>query len=264
MKVIAIQRDPIYSPNSVDKDKKILYEVANRIDGTVIAENTLNNYSLCNCDIILNMGRLPKTIDLLKNINNKHTLIINPPQAIENCNRATLNSIMKAHNLPFPPSTGNNGYWLKRADEVAQNENDIVFCKDKLILQKEKQAMLQRGITKTIVQAHIKGDLIKFYGVANTDFFSVHYPTENGNMKFKNELINGKPNHYAFKDVQLKNIANTIAKLTGTIIYGGDAIITSNGYIYIIDFNDWPSFAICSEKAADAIILYIKKIYKTI
>lgn len=66
MKVIAIQRDPIYSPNSVDKDKKILYEVANRIDGTVIAENTLNNYSLCNCDIILNMGRLPKTIDLLK------------------------------------------------------------------------------------------------------------------------------------------------------------------------------------------------------
>ena len=38
-------------------------------------------------------------------------------------------------------------------------------------------------------------------------------------------------------------------------MYGGDAIVTSDGDFYIIDFNDWPSFASCREAAAEAIVV---------
>jgi len=36
-------------------------------------------------------------------------------------------------------------------------------------------------------------------------------------------------------------------------IYGGDAIVTSDNQIYIIDLNDWPSFGKCQNEAAPAI-----------
>ena len=45
-------------------------------------------------------------------------------------------------------------------------------------------------------------------------------------------------------------------------IYGGDCIVSPDGEIRIIDFNDWPSFAPCREEAgpqiAKAIISAIK------
>ena len=33
-------------------------------------------------------------------------------------------------------------------------------------------------------------------------------------------------------------------------IYGGDCIVSDDGQIRIIDFNDWPSFAPCRNEAA--------------
>jgi hypothetical protein len=34
------------------------------------------------------------------------------------------------------------------------------------------------------------------------------------------------------------------------MIYGGDCIVGPDGKITIIDFNDWPSYAPCSNEAA--------------
>ena len=36
-------------------------------------------------------------------------------------------------------------------------------------------------------------------------------------------------------------------------IYGGDVIIDKEGNFWFIDFNDFPSFSICRDKAAKAI-----------
>ena len=44
-----------------------------------------------------------------------------------------------------------------------------------------------------------------------------------------------------------------LAQLVGIEVYGGDAIIDSEGRFYIIDFNDWPSFSRCRDEAAEAI-----------
>ena len=44
-----------------------------------------------------------------------------------------------------------------------------------------------------------------------------------------------------------------LSELTDVRVYGGDCIVTPEGSLAIIDFNDWPSFAPCREEAARAI-----------
>ena len=46
------------------------------------------------------------------------------------------------------------------------------------------------------------------------------------------------------------------AKMT---IYGGDCVISADGTLRIIDFNDWPSFARCREEAGGKIAECIYK-----
>ena len=41
---------------------------------------------------------------------------------------------------------------------------------------------------------------------------------------------------------------STSSRLLHTPVYGGDAIVKSNGTYVIIDFNDWPSFSRCREE----------------
>ena len=61
------------------------------------------------------------------------------------------------------------------------------------------------------------------------------------------------PLHYAFDVESLKQAADKAARVTGMIVYGGDAVITAQGKFFIIDFNDWPSFSACRRDAAKAI-----------
>ena len=39
----------------------------------------------------------------------------------------------------------------------------------------------------------------------------------------------------------------------GLEIYGGDAVVTPEGELFLIDLNDWPSFTGCQADASDAI-----------
>ena len=57
---------------------------------------------------------------------------------------------------------------------------------------------------------------------------------------------------------KLKSIALLAARSIGVEIFGGDAIITPEGSIYIIDINDFPSFSAVRHEAAQAISNLIK------
>jgi hypothetical protein len=52
----------------------------------------------------------------------------------------------------------------------------------------------------------------------------------------------------------MKKTVDGLATAIGVIVYGGDAIVRSDGSFVIIDFNDWPTFSPCREEAAKAII----------
>ena len=131
------------------------------------------------------------------------------------------------------------------------------YCAGKAELEQAKVAFHSRGIANMVVQAHIEGDLVKFYGVDGTGFFRCFYPTDDGITKFGNEQHNGTAHHYPFNREALEATANRISALADTPVYGGDAIVTAEGAFYIIDFNDWPSFSRCRDEAAKAIKAYV-------
>lgn len=254
--ILAIYRAAEFSPNSVEKDIAILETVAGKLRDRgycikMIKEEQLTLYE--KADIIITMGRHKQTLNILKEYKTRGTLIINSPESIESCARSAIDRIMRSNGIPVAPTYGGDGYWIKRGDEAAQSKDDVMFAADET----EKEACIEnlrsRGITDIIVTAHIKGDLVKFYGVRNTGFFRTYYPNDDGISKFGDELINGQPRHYVFSKDEMQHDAEKTATLTDIDIYGGDCIVREDGTYAIIDFNDWPSFSRCREEAAEAI-----------
>jgi hypothetical protein len=157
----------------------------------------------------------------------------------------------------MPPSEGDDGFWLKRGHMAAQTRGDVVYVADKKTLVEKVKEFQDKGITQYVVSAHVKGDLVKFYGVRNTGFFRLFYPTDDGISKFGDERYNGMAQHYRFDKEGLQRKADLLAEAVGVDIYGGDCIVKADGTYCIIDFNDWPSFSRCREEAADAIVTLV-------
>jgi hypothetical protein len=101
-----------------------------------------------------------------------------------------------------------------------------------------------------VINEHLIGDLVKFYGVAGTGFFHWFYPNDMNHSKFGLEKINGEAKGLPFNLAYLKEICTKAANVLNVYIYGGDCVVDTNGNIKIIDFNDWPSFAPCRMDAA--------------
>jgi len=248
-----IQRAEQYSPNSVEKDRAILEAVATRLRQqghtvTMMSEDETDG-GIADAQYVLTMGRRPETLARLKGL---QAPVVNTPEGVENCSRSRLLAIMRATGTPLPPEEGPDGYWLKRGDGAAQTKDDVVFAPDRQTLQACISRMQQRGISDYTVSAHVRGDLVKFYGVRRR-MFRYFYPTDDGQSKFGDEARNGLAHHYPFDAHDLQRQAERLAEAVGIEIYGGDCIVRADGSYCIIDFNDWPSFSRCREEAAEAI-----------
>ncbi len=261
-KVIAIYRAEKFSPNSVEKDKAIMDAVCSRLQAKGHETTAVKEEQLGECghaDMILTMGRLSSTLNFLEEQQRLGTTVINSPEGVRACARANIDSVMRSNGIPVAPLTGNSGYWIKRGDEAAQSKDDVVFAADETERDNKIAVFAARGITQIVVTAHVKGDLVKFYGVRGTDFFRTYYPGDDGVSKFGDERVNGKPAHYEFETAHLKADAEKAASLINIDIYGGDCIVREDGSYAIIDFNDWPSFSRCREEAAEAMAEIICK-----
>ena len=253
--IYGVARAEQFSPQSVEKDRAILEAVVERLHGILISEQQLCDADLMGMgNVFLNMGRLPETTAFLKEKEDEGALVLNSGYGVEMCQRSRLDALMREKHIPMPRRTGTDGWWVKRGDAAAQSQEDVVFCKDDKALMKAKASFAERGVTDMVVQAHVCGDLLKFYGVEGTSFFRYFYPGDDGESKFGDEQLNGKPHHYFFQKEHLRSTVEMLSRLVRTPIYGGDAIIAPEGEFKIIDFNDWPSFSRCREEAANAII----------
>ena len=258
MKVLLIQRAPQFSPNSVEKDKAILDAVGARLSALGHQVTQGGQAPMCPPDVILTMGRLPETQEMLKKWRTLYGCsIINSPEGIERCARSSLETIMAEVGTPVPPKEGSDGYWLKRGDAAAQSADDVQFAASKAELSEKILQMSQRGITQYTVSAHVVGDLVKFYGVSGTGFFRYYYPTDDGDTKFSDETRNGSARHYPFDAASMQFEVERLAEAVGIEVYGGDCIVRSDGSFCFIDFNDWPSFSRCRDEASDAIVSLI-------
>jgi hypothetical protein len=129
------------------------------------------------------------------------------------------------------------------------HKEDVSFVRHPQEAQEVLQEYFLRGIKRAVINVHLEGDLIKFYGVQGTDFFYWFYPLEAGHSKYGAEAINGPAQGLKFDEEYLRKICREASEVLDVKVYGGDCIVAEDGSIRIIDFNDWPSFAPCRDNA---------------
>ncbi|MDE2291535.1 MAG: hypothetical protein KGL53_05585, partial [Elusimicrobia bacterium] len=105
----------------------------------------------------------------------------------------------------------------------------------------------QREIRHWVVQAHVPGDLVKFYGVGPGRWFTwfYHDPVRAARTPFD-------------LDALAEQAARGAAAL-GLEVFGGDAIIGAGGAVTLLDLNSWPSFALVRRGAAVQISWHLQR-----
>lgn len=279
--IAGILRAGAYSPNHIGNDTAIFNAVADQLRKrgclvNIYSEDQFNKNGVKE-DIILNMCRERASIARLQELEDEGRLVINSGYGIENCTRERMTRILLGNNIPYPNSlivntnenvkplikeAGFESCWIKRGDFHAMHKEDVSYCRHADEAQEVLQEYFYRGITRAVINVHLEGDLIKFYGIKGSDFFYWFYPFDKGHSKYGLEEINGRSQGLKFDVEQLKDNCNRAAEELNTVIYGGDCIVGADGVVRIIDFNDWPSFAPCRDEAAPHIAKAVLAIIK--
>lgn len=250
MRCLGIFRELTNSPSREQDDALILKAVTEELsrlgaDTHLIEPENLDLIKPGEWDAVLPMCEAYQALLKIKSWENP-PLLINTPQGVFNCYRTNMLPLLESCRDIFPLSEirytrslpGNppaffdgKGAWLKRGDVHNQTLHDVLYVKNWADSVEVKKDFESREITSVVIQEHVPGDLIKFYGVGPFKWFNwfYHKPAEAAN--------------YPFSLTELEKQAGRVAKAVGLEVYGGDAIITPEGRIYVIDINSWPSFA---------------------
>ena len=269
IEIAGIMRAGAYSPNHIGNDAAIFNAAAEQLRkrGYVVNIYSEEQFKLNEIkeNVILNMCREQSSIAKLQQLEDQGKLVINSGYGIENCTRERMTRILLGNNIPYPDSlivdtneaikpllkkSGFQSCWIKRGDFHAMHKEDVSYVRHPEEAQEVLQEYFLRGIKRAVINVHLTGDLVKFYGVRGTPFFFWFYPFDEGHSKYGHEAINGKSQGIKFNLKEIKNICQRAAEELNVVIYGGDCIVSPEGEMRIIDFNDWPSFAPCRNEAA--------------
>jgi hypothetical protein len=173
--------------------------------------------------------------------------IVNRPAGIRNTDRERTIALFGEHGVRFPrsvlvrtegPAAFSGPCWIKRGDVHATQEGDVSFAGTAQELSTSLARLSSRGIVRAVVQDHVPGDLIKFYGVAGLEedggrpsWFQWFYHRDQ------------KLSNHPFDSDALAAETRRAAAALSLDVYGGDAIVAQDGAISVIDLNAWPSFA---------------------
>lgn len=224
-------------------------------------------------DVIFSMARGETALQKLECHERSGSVVVNSPQGVRNCHRLSISRLINESGANVPPYLWFDlsadldiphyvdfPCWLKRSDASAQEPDDVCFVIDEAHLKECLATFRKRKISEALISRHVEGDIVKFYGVAGSSFFNWRYPTLNGKQsKFGLEVHNGPVQQYAFSVLDLKKHVDYVALQADVAVYGGDCVVDSSGKCWIIDFNDWPSFSSCIDKAAEAIVALVLK-----
>ena len=266
--IAGIRRGNKYSPNHIGNDAAIFNLTADYLRQCGYEVNEYSETEFIETDIqepvIFNMVRDTASIQKLQELEKQGRVVINSAFGIQNCTRERMTRILLANNIPHPESLIVNTNeplslslpfsstlcWVKRGDFHAIHREDVSFARNP----EEAESILTeyslRDIKTAVINEHLQGDLVKFYGIAGSEFFYWFYPDEYSHSKFGWEKINGKAQGIPFNLDYLITVCNRASAALNISIYGGDAVVMKDGSVKIIDFNDWPSFAPCRSIAA--------------
>lgn len=280
IKIAGIMRAGAYSPNHIGNDAAIFNLTTEQLRKRGCEVKVYSEEQFIAGEvkegIIVDMCREHRSMVLLQQLEDAGALVINSGYGIENCTRERMTRILLGSNIPYPDSlivdtdevvkdrmvaAKMDRAWIKRGDFHAMHKEDVSYVRHPEEAQEVLQEYFLRGIKRAVINRHLVGDLIKFYGVRDTPFFYWFYPFDEGHSKYGHEAVNGHSRGIEFDVAGLRHICQQAADVLDVIVYGGDCIVDPDGTIRIIDFNDWPSFAPCRQEAAPHIAkAIIKKI----
>ena len=259
MLLTGIYRSRTFSPNQHGKnDQKILEATATvlgRLGCTVrfMDEDRVGKERI-STDIVFSMCQGARANDHLARALSPHRLIVNDPRAVKRCYRQNLYRKPMDGGELLPPTSlvatdslsdltllwGNSeAMWVKRGDVHSVQDGDVIKVHSPGRLKEVLEGFRKRDIHTAAVQRHVAGTVIKFYGVVGSSFFRF-YAEEDHRMA-----------PVAFS--QARPRIEALVQRMGLEVYGGDAVISPDGEVSVIDVNDWPSFAYYRTEAAEAI-----------
>ena len=258
-----------FSPNHIGNDTAIFNLTADALRKRGCQVNVYSEEEFREAEItepvVMAMCREAASIVKLKRLEDEGHKVVNSGYGIDNCTRERMTRLLLGNGVPYPDSLivntnesvkkemeegGFNRVWIKRGDFQTIHREDVSYCRHPEEAQEVLHEYFYRGIQRAVINRHLVGDLIKFYGVGGTDFFYWFYPFEGGHSKYGYELINGVSKGIEFDEEQLHDICRRASEVLDVRVYGGDCVISSEGEIRLIDFNDWPSFAPCRDEAS--------------
>jgi len=196
--------------------------------------------------------------------------IVNRPESIRNTDRDRTIARVLGDGIPFPESVLVSTKqdwketrislpcWVKRGDYHSTHSEDVSMVRTPQELGGRLAALSARGIERAVLQRHVPGDLIKFYGVrriespgAPLSWFEWFY--------HRDQTLS----HHPFDPNELQAAVGNAARALGLEVFGGDAIAAGDGRIFLIDLNAWPSFALYRQIAAEKIAAHLTERFHT-
>jgi len=259
MRLTGILRDPTFSPaQHAENDRLILELTAEQLRRRGCRVDLMQEAEVgrrcIDSPAVFSMCQGPRANHELRKLERRGLMVINSPVAVQSCYRVNLLRILGQHWAVLAPMTmvdtdsaadltslfaPGEACWIKRGDVHATQQGDVVKVCSIEECGQVLAGLRFRGVAQAVIQRHIKGEVVKFYGVMGNSFFRF----------------------YSERDRKVAPVAfwsarSTVEKLVdrvGLLVYGGDAVLTEDGQVAIIDINDWPSFACFRADAADAI-----------
>lgn len=261
--ILAIYRERVFSPGREADDARILEATAEalRSMGAEVRLADVGAASGARPPLVLAMCQGLEALDFLEEWEDEGSLIINRPRGILNCYRARMVHRLAQHDVPTPVGLAvktsepvpqelkgldpNQGVWVKRGDVHAMESGDVFLARSAEEIAQALHALRDREIEQAVLQQHLAGDVVKFYAVRGKRFFEWSYRSQGSGP--------------AFPVPVLQRATEEAGKALDLEVFGGDAVITPDGQICLIDINDWPSFASCWEGASQAIAHYVRE-----
>lgn len=263
MHVIGVYREKRFSPGKIRQDAAILDEALGLLPSFKYRIEALQIEDLGDMtpkpDLVLSMAQSAPALDFLERWHRQGVTVINSVQSVRNCYRKALIRRLRETGIPMPLSrivrtaslmqevrpVSGVGCWLKRGDVHAMQSADVVNVQTKEELDRAYGHFDRQKVAEILIQDHVEGAVIKFYGVGKGAFFDARFVDSGSAVARGIEA--------------LREVAVFAAEAVGLEIYGGDAVRTPDGSMVLIDLNDWPSFSSCRPGAARGIAGYIKK-----
>lgn len=261
MKALGIYREVQNSPNRESDDALILKAVMDQLsilktETTLMTPEEFDRADVSAFDLIVPMCETyPRLMRLKKIEADTGVVTINPADSVLGCYRTRmLASFADTPGLSYPPTEvrrttadanaappafeAESGWWLKRGDVHNTCAFDVVYARDWTEAEAIRREFESREIKDLAIQRHTDGDLIKFYGVGPGQWFTwfYHDPSVARRLPFELEDLAAQ--------------AELAARAVNVEVFGGDAIVTPEGRIFVIDINSWPSFARVRAEAA--------------